>query len=346
MSQMDVIGSSAVSAIPPEVPEAHRPGMDLATARRAALSQLRVRLRTEPNLIASLWTELASPDRIIQPDLTLFYGTLSYAGRTYTILEYVSGETLEELVRRADPGEVESATPLFCRVLDAFEESDKKTQSQGLPSSFADSGVVLTDFGVCRISCETWGRSYGTLLITPAGISPEEIIREDQTSRQHILSLLLAACQSLLGQAPPCVEAAPGILKDIFIAPVAGRPKVSDLAPGEPSAARKTRRFRIPSALIALATAVLVLAVLFVGARLMSRIVPKQSAIALPPSPALNVEVQQSPKKPDAASSTTRQRVSSPRQDRRPSNDSLPVGPSLMRGAQYQQVASPVRGSS
>ncbi|MFN0171819.1 MAG: hypothetical protein ACKV22_35855 [Bryobacteraceae bacterium] len=319
--------------------------MDLATARRAALSQLRVRLRTEPNLISSLWTELASPDRIIQPDLTLFYGTLSYAGRTYTILEYVSGETLEELVRRADPGEVESATPLFCRVLDAFEESDKKTQSQGLPSSFADSGVVLTDFGVCRVSCETWGRSYGTLLITPAGISPEEIIREDQTSRQHILSLLLAACQSLLGQAPPCVEASPGILKDIFIAPVAARPKASERAPGEPSVSRKAR-FRIPSALIALATAVLVLAVLFVGARLMSRIVPKQSAIALPPSPALNVEVQQSPKKPDAATPATRQRVSSPQQGGRPSNDSLPVGPSLMRGAQYQQVAAPARGSS
>ncbi len=341
MSQIEAVGSAAVGTIPPGMTQ--RPGMDLATARRAALSQLRGRLRTEPGLIASLWAELASPDRIARPDLTLFYGTLSYAGRVYTILEYVSGETLEELVKRADPGEMESATPLFCRVLDAFEESDRKAPL-GLPSSFADSGVVLTDFGVCRVSCETWGRSYGTLLITPGGISPEEIIREDQTSRQHILSLLLAACQSLLGQAPPSVEATPGTLNDIFIAPVGGRPRAADFASRESAPTpSQTPRFRIPSALIALATAVLVLAGLFVGARLMSRIVPKQSAIALPPSPALDVEVRQSPGKPEPAAPATRQRVSSPPPEQRPSNTASPIG--RMSGT-HQQVAAPTRGSS
>ena len=68
-----------------------RPVLNLANARRAALSQLRARLRTEPELVTAFWTEIASPDRIANPELTVLYTHLTYAGRTFTLLEFVSG---------------------------------------------------------------------------------------------------------------------------------------------------------------------------------------------------------------------------------------------------------------
>lgn len=278
--------------------EPSRPGLDLAGARRAALSQLRGRLRREPDLVAAFWAEIASPDRISTPDATVLYAQLGYAGKSYTILEFVSGETLEQFVKRADPAECESAIPLFCRVLDAFEEAERKPNGLPLaPSSFADSGVALHDFGICRVTAECAGRAYGTLLFTPGGLSPEEIVREDHTSRAEVVGLMLAVQQSLGGHLPVNMDVSPAKLADIFIAPLHGRqrrlelPEAAQAAVREPAAPSRRGRFYVPTPVIAFVTAVLLLVALFGSAQVVSQFAPRQSAMSLPQFPPLPAEL-------------------------------------------------------
>ncbi len=278
--------------------EPSRPGLDLAGARRAALSQLRVRLRREPDLVAAFWAEIASPDRIATPDATVLYAQLGYAGKSYTILEFVSGETLEQFVKRADPAECESAIPLFCRVLDAFEEAERKPGGLPMaPSSFADSGVALNDFGICRVAAECRGRAYGTLLFTPCGLSPEEIVREEQTSRTEVIRLMLAVQQSLAGHLSGNTDLSPAKLTDIFIAPLHGRqrrlelPEAAKPAVREPAAPVRRGKFYVPTPVIAFATAVLLLVALFGSAQVVSQFAPRQSAMSLPQFPPLPAEL-------------------------------------------------------
>ncbi len=277
--------------------EPSRPGLDLAGARRAALSQLRGRLRREPDLVAAFWAEIASPDRIANPDATVLYAQLGYAGKAYTILEFVSGETLEQFVKRADPAECESAIPLFCRVLDAFEEAERKPGGLPLaPSSFADSGVALSDFGICRVTAECAGRAYGTLLFTPGGLSPEEIVREDHASRAEVVGLMLAVQQSLGGHLPANADVTPAKLADIFIAPLHGRqrrlerPEAAQAA-REPAAPSHRGRFYVPTPVIAFVTAALLLVALFGSAQVVSQFAPRQSAMSLPQFPPLPAEL-------------------------------------------------------
>jgi TonB family protein len=273
--------------------------MDFATARRSALSQLRARLNSEPELVAAFWTELASADRIAIPNLTVLYCQLSFHRKNYTILEFVSGETLEELVKRSDPADCETAIPLFCRVLDAFEDADRKPAQRpnGL-KTFSDNGVSLSGFGLCRVECETTGFCHGTILVTPEGISREEIIREENGTRQDTLPLVLATYQSLSGLWPENADFAPGTLADIFIAPLskaAAKPDVVVIeendavrAPesGQPAAGKRS----LPPWLIAVATSVAVLAGLTGAAGLVSKFGGSSSSMSLPQFPPLPLE--------------------------------------------------------
>ena len=74
-------------------------------------------LRTDPKLVASLWTEIVNPVELPHPNITLLYCFLTQAGEAFVLLEFVAGETLEDLAKRSDPARCEEAIPLLCRVL-------------------------------------------------------------------------------------------------------------------------------------------------------------------------------------------------------------------------------------
>jgi TonB family protein len=277
--------------------------MDFATARRSALSQLRARLNSEPELVAAFWTELASADRVATPNLTVLYCSLTFHRKTYTILEFVCGETLEQLVKRSDPADCETAIPLFCRILDAFEEADKKSfqRPNGL-RTFSDGGAQLTNFGICRVDCNTEGHCHGTVLVTPDGISREEIIREESATRQSTLPLVFSTYQTLTGSVPPNSDISPGVLNDIFIAPLAKASSQVPLTEQPDAAAPATRavesRRGMPAWLIAVATSVAVLVGLSGAAGLVSRFGGSRSSMSLPQFPPLPIETSTEPAAP------------------------------------------------
>src|SRR5437773_8646353 len=98
-----------------------QPGPPITSMRQFTLAQIGSRLTSEADLVAAFWDEIGAPVNPASPDLTVLYCSLRWLGQTYTLLEFVAGETLEELVKRSDPAFCELEIPLFCRLLDAFE---------------------------------------------------------------------------------------------------------------------------------------------------------------------------------------------------------------------------------
>src|SRR5438874_11867752 len=96
-------------------------GLQIDGVRQFALAQISARLASGPALVAAFWNQVGEPVNVGTPDITVFYCAVRRLGQTFAFLEFVSGESLEELVKRSDPSACEWQIPLFCRFLDAFE---------------------------------------------------------------------------------------------------------------------------------------------------------------------------------------------------------------------------------
>jgi len=133
-----------------------------------------------------------------RPDLTVFYCSVRWLGRKYALLEFVAGETLEELVKRSDPAACEWQIPLFCRLLDAFDDPAKAAGSQAVQRT----DLELIDFGIGRASASLTSKLHGAVLVGPGGDWSEQVFGEYGASRTQVYALLMALCARLPGELP------------------------------------------------------------------------------------------------------------------------------------------------
>ena len=166
--------------------------------RQFALAQIDSRLTSHPNLVAAFWEEIGAPVNPARPDLTVIYCSLRWLGQTFALLEFVSGETLEELVKRSEPACCEREIPLFCRLLDAFEGGARN----GSGPSELQSGIELIDFGMGRAMASTTTRLHGAILVGPDGAWTEQIYGESGASGREALAPVMELCARLPGNLP------------------------------------------------------------------------------------------------------------------------------------------------
>jgi outer membrane biosynthesis protein TonB len=253
-------------------------GPPLMNLRQFARHQIGSRLATEPDLVASFWAQIGAPEE--RPDLTVVYCSVRSLLRTFTLLEFVAGETLEELVKRSDPAACEREIPLFCRVLDAFEGSAKN--AAGEPVATPD--LELLDFGVGRASASLTTKFHGAVLTGAGGIVSEDVSGEYGGSRSQVFASLMELCGKLPGELPRTTAYGPVKLAGVAVCSLgaAAKPAPREPAPTvampEPpvklDSVARARKTAIPS-LIAVATAMLtLLAFYFVGGFLAKRTLP------------------------------------------------------------------------
>ena len=173
-------------------------GIQIDGVRQFARSQFGSRLASDPALLAAFWNQVGAPVNPGRPDLTVFYCSVRWLGRKYALLEFVAGETLEELVKRSDPAACEWQIPLFCRLLDAFDDPAKAAGSQAVQRT----DLELIDFGIGRASASLTSKLHGAVLVGPGGDWSEQVFGEYGASRSQVYALLMALCARLPGELP------------------------------------------------------------------------------------------------------------------------------------------------
>ncbi|MBK9167789.1 MAG: hypothetical protein IPM24_10025 [Bryobacterales bacterium] len=299
---------------------------DLSSCREFALRQLRSRLSADAQLVANFWSELATPEELPEADLFVLYCVVERAGRRSLLVEYVAGETVEELVKRADPKECEQTTPLLCAILDSFESRGGETAAQ-----HEDPDLRLGALGIARAEAvERIERGYGNALITAEGLVAERVMAASGATgkvRAEVFPLLWAIIERLCGELPPGVSPEVASARNVYLrdmsvtprthefsivapaedpAPVPEPSAVPDAAPVELvyAAQPKTDLRRMARrVLIAAATAALVLAGMLGSAGLVSKFRTKESSLAKPLFPPAAVEaVYEAEESPSAQS--------------------------------------------
>jgi TonB family protein len=257
----------------------------IAAMRQFAFTQIGSRLTSEPNLVAAFWEDIGAPINPSHPDLTVLYCSLRWLGQRFVLLEFVAGETLEELVKRSDPASCEREIPLFCRLLDAFESAERNA---GGPI-VSQPGIELADFGMGRAKTWTTPALHGAILVGPDGATSEQVFGETGASRSQVCALLMELCAKLPGNLPRSEAYGPASLGECAVRSLA--PKV---LPGKSvpliAASQVERRLLVRTVaspyIIAAATAVLTLSGFYsVGGLLAKRSGASAGKLVFPPAP-------------------------------------------------------------
>src|SRR5258706_4167948 len=179
------------------------PDLPIMAARQVAIDQIDTKVSTDPELVAAFWDEVNGSNPPVRADITVLFCFLHFEGATFTLLEFVSGQTLEELCLVEDPASCEKVIPLFSRLLDAYdgaaaENAKNGTALQGLQ---LPKPIRLSGFGIARATASATAQLHGTMLVRPDGSWSEEILSEEG-GRSAAYPLLMAVYKELMGGLP------------------------------------------------------------------------------------------------------------------------------------------------
>jgi len=254
--------------------------LQLASVQQFAVDQIGRRLASDPILVSKFWDKIAAPVTAEDPGMTAFVCSVRQQGETFSLFEFVAGESLEDLIKRSDPAACEREIPLFCRLLDAVESAPGSSARQPTASV----GMDLADFSIRRVKATRVTKVHGSVLTGPGGSWTEKVFGEHSADRTQLLRLLN---ELRSGQKPSVAE------------PSAGARPIS-------LNAELLKRWAVAPLTITIGTAMLVLAILYgAGGLLARRTVPANAGkLVLPAVPAAAVETPDQTLTAEAPAST------------------------------------------
>ncbi|GMU51891.1 MAG: hypothetical protein AMXMBFR33_10370 [Candidatus Xenobia bacterium] len=162
----------------------------------------------DPTFIQRFAQEAAITARLDHPNIVklLEYGEDHEAGH-YLVMRYVAGKTLREVLHEQGPMPVEQAVELAGQVGEALQYAhsqgvvhrDLKPENLLCPSP---DQIILTDFGVARVSAGPVLTRTGFLPGTPEYMSPEQLSNASIGPQSDLYSLGLVFYEMLTGQSP------------------------------------------------------------------------------------------------------------------------------------------------
>lgn len=185
--------------------EGHDPGID----RRVAIKTLK-REHLERNeaddVLARFAREAQAAGRLNHPGIVAIYDYGEDQGVAYIAMEYVEGRSLKDVLDTGERFSLPAVMRIMEQVLSALDYSHGRgvVHRDIKPANIillADGSIKVTDFGVARIESSTLTQA-GTVLGTPAYMSPEQFMGQTVDGRSDIFSAAAMCYQLLTGEKP------------------------------------------------------------------------------------------------------------------------------------------------
>lgn len=145
--------------------------------------------------------------KLNHPDLATIYELYRSEGDLLMVMEFVRGETLDQLLERCGPLALEHAVSIVERLLGALEHAHRAgiVHRDLKPANVMvtlHGGVKIMDFGVARVIGADNGTKDGFLIGTPSYMSPEQVLGHDVDGRADLYSVGVMFYRLLTGALP------------------------------------------------------------------------------------------------------------------------------------------------
>ncbi len=188
-------------------------GWDPSIQRRVAIKTVPVSDSDDPETqeqIARFRREAQAAGRLTHPNIVSVYDYGETADLAYIVMEYVEGPALKALMDKQERFSLPDILRIMQDLLTGLEFShergvvhrDIKPANLMLTShDHVKSRIKIADFGIARIESSSMTQA-GTMLGTPAYMSPEQFMAETVDSRTDIYSSGVLLYQLLTGERP------------------------------------------------------------------------------------------------------------------------------------------------
>jgi len=185
-------------------------GTDPAINRPVALKTIRLDFVSDPKELAELkerlFSEAQAAGRLSHPNIVTIYDVGSEGDLQYIAMEYLEGQTLEQMIRRKVKFNYRIIAQIIVQICAALEYAHK----QGIvhrdikPANImirSDYRVKVMDYGIARVDSNSMTKT-GIAMGTPNYISPEQLKGQKVDNKADIFSLGVVMYEMLLGKRP------------------------------------------------------------------------------------------------------------------------------------------------
>ncbi len=181
--------------------------VDLMQRRDVALKVIRPEFAREQPIVDRFCVEAVTLAKLNHPNVASVYGFFRQGEDFFIAMEFVAGETLEHVLSQNGAMPWKQAVPLFCHVLDGIEHAHQLEiiHRDIKPGNImlTESGVIkVMDFGIARLPGSSRLTKDGSIIGTPAYMSPEQIRGREMDTRSDIYSLGMLLYELLTGRLP------------------------------------------------------------------------------------------------------------------------------------------------
>jgi serine/threonine-protein kinase len=182
---------------------------DPVIGRRVAIKTVRLLDTDDPEALEGLErfkNEARAAGRLSHPNIVAVYDYGEADGAAFIVMEFIEGQSLKQRLDTKEPLPVSEAVRVMDQVLAALQFSHAKgvVHRDIKPANVmltTDGQVKLADFGIARIESSVMTQA-GTMLGTPAYMSPEQLMAQPVDARSDIYSAGVLLYQLLTGERP------------------------------------------------------------------------------------------------------------------------------------------------
>jgi serine/threonine-protein kinase len=182
---------------------------DIVINRKAALKTIRVDTNLEPSQAIEMrqrfYREAQTAGKLTHPNIVTVYDVGEDLGVSYIVMEYVEGHTLTQLMKKQRLS-LAQAKHVVCHAGTGLDYAHQNGvfHRDVKPDNImvSKTGIVkVMDFGIARVVESELTRT-GSVMGTPAYMSPEQVNGERIDARSDIFSLGVILYELLTGKKP------------------------------------------------------------------------------------------------------------------------------------------------
>ena len=182
-------------------------GVDTMLDREIAVKALRPELANNTSIVERFRAEAVTLAKLNHPNIAMLYSLLRQGDELFMILEYVRGETLDQILQRQGAISSQIAVPMFCQLLDGISYAHELgiVHRDIKPGNLmlTEKGILkVLDFGIARLLGSAHLTKAGNILGTLDYISPEQVRGLETDARSDIYALGITFYEILTGRVP------------------------------------------------------------------------------------------------------------------------------------------------